>query len=205
MKKKIFIGVIILLLLFILMICIYINVVRYNDISKIASTQEENANKDLNLENIENEIEENILLTENKEIQENKVQEETKENTVSSSNKTKKKNNVNTNKKQETKQDVKVANTNKEENQQPTNKNTTTQNDSKKETSSSQDTDKKQETERCTNVNNHFLDAGNSNKWFNTEEEAIAYYDTEQKKWGDLYRNNEISYEEYTKKCPYRL
>lgn len=205
MKKKIFIGVIILLLLFILMICIYINVVRHNDISKIASTQKENVNKDLNLENIENEIEENILLTENKEIKENKVQEETKENTVSSSNKTEKKNNVNTNEKQETKQDVNVTNTNKEEKQQLTNKNTTTKDDNKKETSSSQDTNKKQETERCTNVNNHFLDAGNSNKWFNTEEEAIAYYDAEQKKWGDLYRNNKISYEEYTKKCPYRL
>lgn len=57
---------------------------------------------------------------------------------------------------------------------------------------------------KCSN-GNHFLDAGNSNKWFNTEEEAIAYYDIEQKKWGDLYRNNKISYEEYTKKCPYRL
>lgn len=39
--------------------------------------------------------------------------------------------------------------------------------------------------------------------WFNTEKEAIATYEREIKKWGDKCSNGTISYEEYTKNCPY--
>ncbi len=53
--------------------------------------------------------------------------------------------------------------------------------------------------------NNHGIGVGNSNKWFNTKDEAIAEYRAEIKKWGDLWtdKENPISNEEYYKNCPY--
>lgn len=53
----------------------------------------------------------------------------------------------------------------------------------------------------CTN-NQHFMDIGNSKKWFNSDQEAIAYYRAEVKKWSDKLTNNEVSDEEYNANCP---
>lgn len=51
--------------------------------------------------------------------------------------------------------------------------------------------------------NNHGRSIGNSNKWFETKEEAIATYKAEIKKWGNKWSNNEISDEDYYSNCPY--
>ena len=54
------------------------------------------------------------------------------------------------------------------------------------------------------NSNNHGIGVGNSGKWFNTKDEAIATYKKEVKIWDDKWTtNNEISYDEYCKNCPY--
>ena len=45
-------------------------------------------------------------------------------------------------------------------------------------------------------------DHENNKNWFNTEKEAIAIYEAEVKKYGDLWENNEIDDETYYKKCP---
>ena len=65
--------------------------------------------------------------------------------------------------------------------------------------------DSKTETkiERCTNNSNHAMETGNSGKWFNTEKEAVAYYEALIKEWGDKWSNNKVSDEEYNKNCPY--
>lgn len=39
--------------------------------------------------------------------------------------------------------------------------------------------------------------------YYNTEEEAIAFYKKTSKEYGDKVKNKEITYEEYLKKCPY--
>ena len=51
---------------------------------------------------------------------------------------------------------------------------------------------------------NHGIGVGNSNKWFNTQQEAINYFDGLQKTWGDKWERFEIDSETYYKNCPYR-
>ena len=60
-----------------------------------------------------------------------------------------------------------------------------------------------QKIERCTNNLNHGISIGNSNKWFETKEEAITYYNQLRKDYGYKFENEQMSQEEYNKKCPY--
>ncbi len=60
----------------------------------------------------------------------------------------------------------------------------------------------KPEPERCTNSTNHAIEVGNSNKWFNTKEEAIADYDSKIKYWGEKWTNFEIDDDTYYDNCP---
>lgn len=57
-------------------------------------------------------------------------------------------------------------------------------------------------TPKC-NGSNHGVGVGNSNKWFNTQQEAINYFDGIQKTWGDKWERFEIDSETYDKNCPY--
>lgn len=59
-----------------------------------------------------------------------------------------------------------------------------------------------QQVERCTNNNNHSMSVGNSNKWFNSKEDAILYYETLISYWGKLWENSEIDNDTYNKNCP---
>lgn len=54
----------------------------------------------------------------------------------------------------------------------------------------------------CTG-NNHKIGAGNTGKWFETQDQAAAYFKTEIAKWGKKWENFEITDEEYHKNCPY--
>lgn len=54
----------------------------------------------------------------------------------------------------------------------------------------------------CTG-NNHKVGAGNTGKWFETQEQAAAYFKTEIAKWGKQWENFEITDDEYHKNCPY--
>lgn len=51
--------------------------------------------------------------------------------------------------------------------------------------------------------NNHKIGAGNTGKWFETQEQAAAYFKTEIAKWGKQWENFEITDDEYHKNCPY--
>ena len=61
---------------------------------------------------------------------------------------------------------------------------------------------KKVETPKCSG-NSHGVGTGNSEKWFNSESEAINYYKSIIKKWGDKWENFEIDDDTYNKNCPY--
>lgn len=49
----------------------------------------------------------------------------------------------------------------------------------------------------------HRVGVGNSNKWFNSKQEAINYYQSIIKTWGDKWEKFEIDDETYNKNCPY--
>lgn len=51
--------------------------------------------------------------------------------------------------------------------------------------------------------NNHGVGTGNSGKWFNFESDAIKYYKSIIKTWGDKWEKFEIDDETYNKNCPY--
>ena len=65
-----------------------------------------------------------------------------------------------------------------------------------------QEEPKKAETPKCSG-NSHGVGTGNSGKWFNSESEAINYYKSIIKKWGDKWENFEIDDDTYNKNCPY--
>lgn len=62
--------------------------------------------------------------------------------------------------------------------------------------------DKVQEKPKCTDTK-HGVSAGNSNLWFNSYDEAVAYYDNLINGYSDQVHNGEISSDEYYKLCPY--
>lgn len=63
-------------------------------------------------------------------------------------------------------------------------------------------TTKKTEIQKCSG-NNHGVGTGNSGRWFNSESEAISYYKSIIKTWGDKWESFEIDDETYQKNCPY--
>lgn len=56
--------------------------------------------------------------------------------------------------------------------------------------------------QKCTDTK-HGVDIGNSNKWFNSYNEAISYYDNLINDYSNKIHAGEITLEEYNKKCPY--
>ena len=61
---------------------------------------------------------------------------------------------------------------------------------------------KQPETPKCSD-SKHGVGVGNSNKWFNSKQEAINYYQGIIKTWGDKWEKFEIDDETYQKNCPY--
>ena len=57
-------------------------------------------------------------------------------------------------------------------------------------------------TPKCSGTN-HGVGVGNSNRWFNSKQETIAYYDSLIKTWGDKWESFEIDSATYDKNCPY--
>lgn len=55
---------------------------------------------------------------------------------------------------------------------------------------------------RCTNNNNHGMDVGNSEKWFSSKNDAIAYYNSQVSYWGNLWETKKIDDATYYSKCP---
>lgn len=70
-----------------------------------------------------------------------------------------------------------------------------------KPTTSQETNVEKTQTPKCTDTQ-HGVGVGNSNKWFNTKQEADSYYDDLIKKYSDQVHNNKITFEEYNKICP---
>lgn len=54
----------------------------------------------------------------------------------------------------------------------------------------------------CTHNGNHSMPTGNSGKWFNNRNECKEYMSQVWDMWSQKRKNGEITYEEYTQKCP---
>lgn len=67
---------------------------------------------------------------------------------------------------------------------------------------SKQEESKHVETPKCSG-NSHGVGTGNSGRWFNSESEAISYYKSLIKSWGDKWEKFEIDDDTYNKNCPY--
>ena len=59
-----------------------------------------------------------------------------------------------------------------------------------------------QKENHCTNNNNHSIKCGNIGMWFGSRREVDTYFSSICNKWGTKYKNEEITWEEYTKNCP---
>ena len=80
--------------------------------------------------------------------------------------------------------------------------NSTAQSSSDKSSSKQEETKAEPKVERCTNNNNHGIDIGNSKKWFNSKNEAVAYYNDQISYWGNQWENEMIDNATYYKNCP---
>ena len=56
--------------------------------------------------------------------------------------------------------------------------------------------------EHCTNNNNHSIKCGNIGMWFGSRREVDTYFSSVCNTWGTKYKNEKITWEEYTKNCP---
>lgn len=61
---------------------------------------------------------------------------------------------------------------------------------------------KTQKETHCTNNNNHSIKCGNIGMWFGSRREVDTYFSSVCNTWGTKYKNEEITWEEYTKNCP---
>ncbi len=168
------------------------NVVEIVDTKEEKNIQEENDDKET--EESENKItskEQTKIETETPKEQIT-IQSKQADNTISKNQETKQKPQENmqqeVTKEQTVTENKKEKETEKEENQ----------NQEKKDTAKSNNTTKEL---KCSN-GNHFMDVGNSNQWFATEQEAVAHYEELVAEKGNLCRNNKMTDEEYNKECP---
>ena len=163
---------------------------------QIVATVDETTNSSIDYEeetNINENSAENIIV-ENKIIEQEKIETNQKKNTE-----------VTKTVKEDTKIEQNTNKTNnKKEKEQTTvteKSNTETKQEVKKDTGYTEVEVNVAQKKKC-DGNNHKICAGNTGLWFNTEDEAIATYKAEIKKWGDQWTNNEISDDEYYKNCP---
>ena len=165
-----------------------------NDLTSVETDTDEENTENIIAEEEQNLDENNIELKEQIVETETSIQSQATQQVKSSSKTT---NKVET-KKAETKSEVvKETSTTKEETPTKVDMPSTTSVEPKQET-------KVVETPtRCTNNNNHGMNIGNSGKWFNSKQEAVNYYDSLIKTWGDKWENFEIDSDTYDKNCPY--
>ena len=54
---------------------------------------------------------------------------------------------------------------------------------------------------KCTETN-HLMETGNTEKWFDTKQQAVAFYEKEIKEWEEKWLKDEIDDDTYYKNCP---
>jgi len=217
MKKYPFIVMTIIIFLIIGVIFIWNYKDAENNVS-VPSNEVINQMPEVDNDVIDNVVEENTTSTENivkedevivekpTETVEKKVEETATKKVETSTSSTNKKTTSNT--ASSTKNVVKEETNNKTTTQEKTPQTTTkpTVENTTQKAENKPNTTEEKVVERCTNTNNHGMGVGNTNKWFSTKAEAIAYYDSEVKRWGDWWEGTDADDTEadatYYKNCP---
>ena len=202
MKKKIIIISILIVLLVIIGVTSYCvsknkisntqvseDSILVNDLSSVETGNDEENTENLIVEEEQNLDESNI------EIEEQETEASIQTQPIKSSSKATSK--VETQKAETKSEVVKETSTTKEETPTKVDIPSTTSNEPK------QETKVEEKPTKCTNNSNHGMNVGNSGKWFNSKQEAVNYYDSIIKTWGDKWENFEIDSETYDKNCPY--
>ena len=201
MKKYIFFSSIILIIITLSLTITMKSLNKNNESSEILSKDNQT-----NLDNVQENVIEFSEIDENNNVQDNEFREETKSQIVNNYEEIKIKE-----VQQEEKQEEKIVSPTPEIKKATP---TTKSKESKEELSlihiceipkivePKQEENKKIETYKCSG-SNHGVGVGNSQKWFNSESEAISYYKSIIKNWGDKWENFEIDDETYNKNCPY--
>lgn len=197
MKKYIFFSSIILIIITLSLTITMKSLNKNNESSEILSKDNQT-----NLDNVQENVIEFSEIDENNNVQDNGFREETKSQIV---------NNYEEIKIKEVQQEEKIVSPTPEiKKATPTTKSKESKEEQKevvkteipKIVEPKQEENKKIETYKCSG-SNHGVGVGNSQKWFNSESEAISYYKSIIKNWGDKWENFEIDDETYNKNCPY--
>lgn len=207
MKKKKIIIVILALVIALIITALIVNQV----IDKYDKSSIEFENKVVNEINSINEIQEteaNVVenTSINQDTKEELIQEDTNANTKTETQENK--NEKQTESTKSTQEKVVESPKQTEKPTQVTNKVDTPKNNTQKgekpkeNIQENKNDDKVQEKPKCTDTK-HGVSAGNSNLWFNSYDEAVAYYDNLINGYSDQVHNGEISSDEYYKLCPY--
>lgn len=125
-----------------------------------------------------------------------------KQETISNNNKTITKNETIKNSNTDQEKQQKTTNNQMEETKQSNPQKVETQDKSNKTLDNYTEIEVKVAEKKECDGNNHKMDAGNTGLWFETKAQADNYYNSQQEKWGQLWENDEITKEEYLKKCP---
>ena len=201
MKKYIFFSSIILIIITLSLTITMKSLNKSNESSEILSKDNQT-----NLDNVQENVIEFSEIDENNNVQDNEFREETKSQIVNNYEEIKIKE-----VQQEEKQEEKIVSPTPEiKKATPTTKSKESKEEQKevvkteipKIVEPKQEENKKIETYKCSG-SNHGVGVGNSQKWFNSESEAISYYKSIIKNWGDKWENFEIDDETYNKNCPY--
>jgi len=106
---------------------------------------------------------------------------------------------------EEKKEEIKPSSTQETEPSTPK-QDTITSTDNKVDENKKEDVKKEEPVVRCTNNNNHGMSVGNTGKWFSSKDEAVAYYKSQVKYWGDWWEGTSVDDTEadatYKKNCP---
>lgn len=182
-----------------------IEVVEENTINENDIAQNEEIIEDIDVKEVIDEEKQDSEKVELKE--ENKIENQQKqEKVVTSQNTTQVKNNNENTKKEvvteKVKEETKVNTENKSTQVQEQNVNKVPENTGTKvETIETKKEIKEPEKPKCTDTK-HGVGVGNSNKWFNSYNEALLYYDNLILGYSNKVHNGKITFEEYNKQCP---
>lgn len=197
MKKYIFFSSIILIIITLSLTITMKSLNKNNESSEILSKDNQT-----NLDNVQENVIEFSEIDENNNVQDNEFREETKSQIVNNYEEIKIKE-----VQQEEKQEEKIVSPTPEiKKATPTTKSKESKEEQKevvkteipKIVEPKQEENKKIETYKCSG-SNHGVGVGNSQKWFNSESEAISYYKSIIKNWGDKWKTLKLMMKHITK------
>ena len=206
-KKKIFIIIFLIIIISFAIIILILN--KNNTVSKENYEYNFSSNEEINILNSnivesvnETNIEEQVEVIEQDKSNEANSQSNKKDKNLSNSNKSNTTSNAEDKNKENTYNNKTTSESKLNEIKSSEIKTENKVENNNDEEKNEQEEIKNTEPVRCTNINNHGMSVGNSKMWFNTLEEADAYYNEKITSIGKDFENGIIDNDTYQKTCP---